>query len=292
MRAKLFGTVAALALIGAASTAQAFDYTPWKWDFDNYTNMYNNEWTWANFYPSGMTVVESFQMYIGDVVATGYLEGDYLPDVNDGGIITSHNPCHFGCGPKPKTPKLSLDDLPNVIEDVSALGIASQITSNVPVYADQTQILLGDYFRPAKISAFSMVGNWFNPIDAAVDHSVSAVAVLSNIELTPDKPYVIGDDDKGGCGYGHHRCGGHDDKFTGYYPIDTNAILQADISQFAYADTTAAGTVFQDLRKIPELGTYKGLGVKGLVVKQTVSAAGLVSTVSNIIDKSVKGTAD
>ena len=76
-------------------------------------------------------------------------------------------------------------------------------------------------------------------------------------------------------------CGGAE--FTGYYPIDTNSILQADISQFAFADVTASAVAFQDLTQIPNLGNYNGLDVKGLVARQTVTAAGLVSSVSNII---------
>ena len=79
------------------------------------------------------------------------------------------------------------------------------------------------------------------------------------------------------------KCGG--DEFTGYYPVDTNAILQADISQFAFADVTASAVAFQDLTQIPNLGNYDGLGNKlqGMVARQTVTAAGLVSSVSNII---------
>lgn len=285
MKAKLFGSVAALTLVGMASTAQAFDYTPWKWDFDNYTNMYNNEWIWANFYPSGMTVVESFQMFIGDVVATAVLQGDYLADPE----VPNYNPCghgrghgHGGCG-GPDVPELSLNDLGNMLQSVSAVGIASQIESNVPVYADLAQIVVGDYFQPATISASAWGGNPFQPLELAVDQSVSAVAALSSISLESAEPFVIGKDDKP-CGghHGHHGCGGND-VFTGYYPVDTNAILQADISQFAFADVTASAVAFQDLTQIPNLGNYEGLDVKGLVARQTVTAAGLVSSVSNII---------
>ena len=308
MRAKLFGSVAALALLGiAASPAQAFERMSWHWDMDVYQDVKNDAWIWASFYPSGMTTVQSVQTYIGDVVAKAKLDGNYLPDEES-------DPCGFsGCGmsywwPTPPAP-LTIDDLGHAVQDVSALGIVSQIESNVPVYADHTQSLMGEYFTPAEIRATAEAGEWFAPVEIAIDQSVSAVAVLDSIALTADKPFVIAANNSDQpCGF--YGCFGEYDSnidqrdtlvlrhgfdygdVATYYPIDTNAILQADINQFAAANTTASAVAFQDLSQITDLGTYKGLDVKGLVANQSVSAAGLVSSISNVIDKAVKGTAD
>ena len=315
MRAKLFASVAAIALVGfAAAPAQAFDWDFWKRNVNVHQNVFNNAWIWASFYPSGMTTVESVQTYIGDVVATAELYGDYLPDEEEeyGGGCYSGGGCGFQYGwPMPPMPSadLTIDDLAHAVQDASALGVASQIESNVPIYADLSQTLMGECFSPAEISASATAGVWFAPVEIAIDQSVSAVAVLSNIELTADKPFVIAANNADQpCGF--FGCGGNYDSnidqrdtlllkygfgygdVATYYPVDTNAILQADINQFAHADTSASAIAFQDLSQITDLGTYKGLGVKGLVANQNVSAAGLVSSVSNLIDKTVKGTAD
>ena len=192
---------------------------------------------------------------------------------------------HGGCGGGFDAPELSartISALP--LQSVSAVGIASQIESNVPVYADLSQVLVGDYFKPATISASAWAGNPWQPLELAIDQNVTAVAALSSISLEADEPFPIDLNNDGPCGHGHHghgSCGG--DEFTGYYPVDTNAILQADISQFAFADVTASAVAFQDLTQIPNLGNYNGLDVQGLVARQTVTAAGLVSSVSNII---------
>ena len=75
---------------------------------------------------------------------------------------------------------------------------------------------------------------------------------------------------------------GHHDKAYGVFmPYVSDNIVEADISQFAYADVTASAKAYQDLTAFKQLGYYDRLGTAGLVANQNVQAAGLVASITN-----------
>lgn len=244
-------------------------------------------------------------------------------------------------------PDLELDDLTqdaveglgHALQNASAVGVVDTIYSEVPVYAHETQILIGadsidsgdfntlggeggshvihtiasflvDWLDLADVSAtaqagdlhFSRRGVYYNPVEIAVDQDVSAVAEMLSIELAAfEEPAVIQTNNTPGTGDllidtrdtidNSDTCDECDGvKALGvFYPVNTNMILEADITQFAYANTSASAVIYQDLTNFTNLGSYArltdadGIGIPGLVARQNVTAAGIVSNLENKI---------
>jgi len=179
------------------------------------------------------------------------------------------------------------DGLGHAVQDVSAIGIADSIDSEFPVYAYESQVLTGGLFEKANIEAMAVAGIWFNPVEIALSQDVSAVAEALSINLeTTSGPVLIqtnnADHWDSSLDTGDTIVTGyHDQAYGVFMPYVSNNILEADISQFAYADVTASATAFQDLSAFKQLGHYDRLGTAGLVASQNVQAAGLVASITN-----------
>lgn len=213
----------------------------------------------------------------------------------------------------------AVDGLGHAVQDVSAIGIADSIESGFPIYAHEVQVLLGGkdlndlhhihgdnmheilgevalkLLEKSDITATAEGGSWYNPLEIAIDQNVSAIAVAASLDLETDNaPALIqtvnanntdlhvdtGDTitelaSGGSCG---DVC---KNEYGVFYPVVTNNIIEADLTQFAYADVKASAKAYQDLTAFTNLGAYDRLGTAGLVANQKVSAAGLVASITN-----------
>lgn len=250
MRAKLFGSVAAVALLGAASgPAQAFDSTYWQWDFDNYQNIFNNAWVWASFYPSGITAVEEIQVYVGDVTATAILDGDYVAP--DSATVTSGT-IDFTVSwegtqddtPDPSTFGTDTDgSLATLGGDLSGTGVLNGILDE-----GSDEMSLTASFEDIEVEGLEITFN-YEPVDAneGLGHAVqevSAVGVVASIEsnfpVYADQVQVlIGaneyDSDDLPWNEHHHGHHGGGNWMTDVVEILTDLVDQSEISAFAAA---------------------------------------------------------
>lgn len=209
----------------------------------------------------------------------------------------------------------AVDGLGHAVQDASAIGIADTIDSEFPVYAHEVQVLLGaedlnsiepegdnlleilgnvamDLIRKSDITAVARAGAWYNPVEIAIDQDVSAVAAALSINLEANNaPALIQtvNADEGdlqvdtGDTITEYACNECSGEYGVFYPVVTNNIIEADITQFAYADVYASAKAYQDLTAFKNLGAYDRLGTPGLVANQQVSAAGLVASITNKI---------
>jgi hypothetical protein len=182
--------------------------------------------------------------------------------------------------------------------------------------------LMAEFIEPAKVEAKAKAGSWWNPVQIAVQQDVSAVAeaLLINLESNTAPAVILtANEDNGydaeGNPYGPdsfidtydtvdnsesdwcHWCSkGGPKALSVFYPVATDNILEADITQFAYANTYAKAEAYQDLTAFTGLGSYSrltdadGNAVRGLVANQTVSAAGLVGNIVNKVSVPVTPT--
>ena len=304
MKGRLLSGVAAVAFgMGMVATGPALaggSVTDWDWYKNKYQNVDINMWVWSFFDPTGETEVKKVQIFLGDVEAYAELKGDYVPEVQGG-----HHGHHGFGGYTQDLLQYANDGLGHAVQDVSAIGIVDSIESEFPVYAYETQILSGaadlgevsvldgvgsfflNFFEKAEISAEAKAGSWYNPVEIAVDQQVSAVAAALSIDLqTLEAPQLIqtnnADHWDSSLDTGDTIVTGHHDKDYGVFmPYVSNNILEADITQFAYADVSASATAYQDLTNFKQLGYYDRLGTPGLVANQSVQAAGLVASIVN-----------
>ncbi len=149
-----------------------------------------------------------------------------------------------------------------------------------------------DLIRKSEVSAYARAGSWWNPVEIAVQQDVSAVAEALSIELAaneaPSLIQTVNADNQDmnidtGDTIVEGPCDECDQDLGVFYPVLTNNIIEADITQFAYADTSATAKAYQDLTAFTNLGAYDRLGTPGLVASQNVSAAGLVANIENRI---------
>lgn len=286
MKGRLLSGVAAIAFgMGMVATGPALaggSVTDWDWYKNKHQNVDINMWVWSFFDPTGETEVKKVQVFFGDVTAYAELKGDYVPEVQSG-----HHGHHGYGGYTQDLLQYANDGLGHAVQDVSAIGIVDTIESEFPVYAYETQTLAGGFFDKAIISAEAKAGSWHNPVEIAVDQQVSAVAAALSIDLqTLEAPQLIqtanADHWDSSLDTGDTIVTGHHDKAYGVFmPYVTNNILEADITQFAYADVSASATAYQDLTNFKQLGYYDRLGTPGLVANQSVQAAGLVASIVN-----------
>ncbi|MBX6322672.1 MAG: hypothetical protein IRY94_12650 [Rhodospirillaceae bacterium] len=211
MRFALLAGSAALALAtGMARQASAFDKVDWDWyaNIHEYVNIDVD--IDAKFEPDGLVQVEKFQLQVGDVKATSIVT-DVEFKVDDG------NDGKWDWGHEPKVDPI---ELPSVVSTATAVGNNQSITADVPVLLHDTQIVHGDYFGGAEISAFSLVAGIEN---ASVDSAATAVGNNISVDMSEAT-------DAAGAG-------------GSFWADSSNALLVADITQIDFADVTATSIV-------------------------------------------------
>jgi hypothetical protein len=151
-------------------------------------------------------------------------------------------------------------------------------------YAEQlAAAIAAGYVEQANIESKARAGSWWNPIDAAVSlDSLAAGNIESvNLQTVADPSLILAAERNTAEGGGWVQLIGTSGQTpTTYYPVATDQVLIADITQFSYANVTSTAKSYQDLTAFNNLGNYNGLGTPGLVAKITSSAFGNFSQIS------------
>lgn len=211
--ALLAGTAALGLALGMARQASAFDKVDWDWKADINEDIKIDVKIDADFEPDGLVQVEKFQLQVGDVKATSIVK-----DVDFSVGDPKDHDNKWGWDRSPKVDPTI--ELPSVVSAATAVGNNQNITADVPVLLDDTQIVHGDYFGGAEITATSLV---FDITNASVDSSATAVGNNINIDMSEATDASSG--------------GG------GFWFDSSNAVLIADITQIDFADVTATSVV-------------------------------------------------
>jgi hypothetical protein len=270
------GVLAGVAL--AASPAMAFDTVDWNWTVHKYQKEYIDVDVDIDIDATGLVQIEKLQIFLGNSKAEAYVSHVYndpdraLVKIEYQEKVCNYYGCHYETRYKYEPLALTVAQLPEVTNAASAFGNLQVIESDVPIFLHDAQFVAnvygyGDnegYIDPATaifglglalsgvggnthtdlakvftwgavtgvldkahISAYANVGYIEN---ATVDNSAFAAANLLQATLESD---LNGGDITKTCNY--HGC-------TTVTP-PSNHLLQADITQFAYADVTAKATV-------------------------------------------------
>jgi hypothetical protein len=262
------GVLAAGAL--AAGPAMAFDVVDWNW----YKNKYQTEWINVDIdvdiESTGLVEIEKLQIFFGNSVAVANTHDVINTQFDSGGNWRDvYYSCY--CYGKVWVPN-ALDaqwHLPEVTTAASAFGNLQVITSDVPVFLHDAQFVANDssysdtygysnfasmvasagygygnihtdlakaftvgtvynLLTPANIGAYANT-TWI--VNATVDNTATAAANLIQVNLESDVD---------GMGqYATTSC------MYGYCDTDrlSNHVVQADITQFAYANVGAVANV-------------------------------------------------
>jgi len=270
------GVLAAGAL--AASPASAFDKVDWTWTVHKYQNEYVDVDVNIDINATGLVQVEKLQIFLGDSVASAnvygiynnpdhsYVEVSHEKQVWDPWLCKWKTVTYYTYEPL----ALTADQLPEVKNAASAFGNLQVITSDVPIFLHDGQFVANagddEYERidpqtaifglglalagvggnthtdlakvftwgavtgvldKATISASADVHDIKN---ATVDNSAFAAANLIQASIESD---LNGGAYTKTCDY--HGCS--------YVTPPSNHLLQADITQFAFADVSATADV-------------------------------------------------
>jgi hypothetical protein len=300
------GVLAAGAL--AASPAMAFDKVDWTWTVHKYQKEYVDVDVNIDIDATGLVQIEKLQIFLGNSTATAntywidnnpgrsYVKVEYQDKV------CYHDRCWYETKWKYEPLALTVAQLPEVTNAASAFGNLQAITSDVPIFLHDGQFVanagegmngydnwgidpqtaifglglalagvggnthtdLAKVFTwgavtgvldKANISATANVGAVFN---ATVDNSAFAAANLIQATIESD---LNGGDYTHSCNYAYHTC-------TTTTP-PSNHLLQADITQFAFADVSASANV-ADVR----INGYDLNGIDRSIVNNVATAIG------------------
>jgi len=273
----------------AAGPAMAFDTVDWNWYKNKWQNEYINVDIDIDIESTGLVEIEKLQIFFGDVqaYATVYNVHNYQYDPGGTWRDTYYN-CY--CYAKVWIPN-SFDanvDLPDVKNAASAFGNLQVITSDVPVFLHDGQFLAdvdGNDPYDLRYAEFlslanniGYVGSGNTHTDLAVLFTIGAVYGLidkAHIYAQADVGYIwnatvdnaataagnliqvtLESDVNGLNGYATTVCE------YGHCEIDrlSNHVVQADITQFAFADVHAYAHV-EDVH----IDNYRNLAGKTLV---------------------------
>ena len=165
----------------------------------------------------------------------------------------------------------------------------------------------GGYVEKAEIDASATAGtmgygghhsyengghHYSNPVELAIDQNVQATGAVAQITLDAWKlPEIVqtanNDPEDSTIDTGDTLATKHDNgpmreipELAVFQPYATDLVVEADITQFAYADVSATASSFQDLTSFNNLGAYDRLGTPGLVANQVTQATGLVGQIT------------
>ena len=271
------GVLAGVAL--AASPAMAFDKVDWNWKVDKYQREYVDVDVDIDIDATGLVQIEKLQIFLGDSKAyanvygvinepdRAYVKIPYTVEVC--GYVYGYKKCWEETKYKYEPLALTVDQLPEVKNAASAFGNLQVIESDVPIFLHDGQFVAntkgyGSVYDPetalfglglalagvgrnthtdlAKVFTWGAVTGVLSPaeikaeanvgyiVNATVDNSAFAAANL--IQATLESPHNGGNTT---CSYSNYS------KTCTTPP--SNHLLQADITQFAYADVTAKANV-------------------------------------------------
>lgn len=251
IRYRLLAATSALALAATLSTAQAFEPSTWSWSstIDNATT--TDVTSTLNALPSGAVTIDELQMNVGNPSAEASGTGTVTP-------------------PAGMDPVDAMTDLGRLSVSAGAYGNVKSAESEVPLNARVGQFSVGG-IDPTAATAEPVVA--LDPAAAAanpnqvvmqqlMDAAASGLVIPHQTSATTDATVSnLGADVEG-------RAISNSSSLTlaakeptalettadGTYPLATDAIMGAEVTQFSLGDTQSRTTVMQTLDGMSNLG--------------------------------------
>jgi len=274
------GVLAGVAL--AATPAMAFDKVDWNWTVHKYQKEFIDVDVDIDIDATGLVQIEKLQIFLGDAKAEANVIGVFN-DPDRSYVKVAHEKQEYNHWTKKwetvtyytyEPLALTVAQLPEVTNAASAFGNLQVITADVPIFLHDGQFVANagegyDYDNSidpqtaifglglalagvggnthtdlAKVFTWGAVTGVLDKADikaeanvaliknATVDNSAFAAANLIQVSLESD---LNGGPVRTTCTYGNYGCS--------TITPPSNHLVQADITQFAYADVTAKANV-------------------------------------------------